>query len=74
MPFVEFGFKFDKEQKADLTFVKELVARFSHVMILGEEGMLFDGNPDVRFDIHKDRIRIVSNIPRNKEVIVRQKE
>lgn len=74
MPFVEFSFKFDKEQKADLTFVKELVSRFSSVTILGEEGMMYDNNPDVRFDIYKDRVRIVSNIPRNKEVIVRNKE
>ena len=70
MSFVEFSFKFDKEQKADLTFVKELIARFSSVMILGEEGVVYDNNPDVRFDIYKDRIRIVSNIPKNKEVLV----
>lgn len=74
MPFVEFSFKFDKEQKADLTFVKELISRFSSVTILGEEGMMYDTNPDVRFDIYKDRVRIVSNFPRNKEVIVRNKE
>jgi len=74
MPFVEFSFKFDKEQKADLAFVKELISRFSSVMVLGEEGMLYDNNPDVRFDIYKDRIRIMSTFPANKEVIVRQKE
>ena len=74
MPFVEFSFKFDKELKADLSFVKELISRFSSVTILGEEGMMYDTNPDVRFDVYKDRVRIVSNIPRNKEVIVRNKE